>query len=206
MNDNKSMVFGYLALFAVLVLSAGFARANYLYGAQAPAEQVIIDKQIKGPNGDWLDNISAEEYGFVASEAVDFRIRVKNSGESDIANISVIDYLPSELFFATGPSGQALKWGIDLLEAGEEREYFIQAQVVDSETLAGRGGFCVLNRAKVENETGETLDEDTAQLCIESRVLGAKLPETGVNAVFGLGLALAIAGLGLIILRLRLKR
>lgn len=211
MNNKAKAIFLYLLVIVCMILAAPFVWANYQYGGEVPERQIIIDKKIKAVNkgGEWVDNLFAEEFTYVASEKVDFRVVVKNSGEEDLNNIKVIDYLPGEVYFVSGPGeykadGHQAEWTIDHLNSGEEKEFYLEARVVESEKLVSRDPFCMLNRVRAEAETGES-DEDTAQLCVETRILGVELPPTGINLVLPGFLAVSISTLGLF-LKKKLKR
>lgn len=166
----------------------------YMYNGDEEPRQIVVEKWVQ-------DNRM-----FVANDQITFPIIVKNSGEETLNQIQVIDYLPDFVSFLSGPEGavqdgQEIRWTIDRLEPGEERKFEIRVQVVDSEALAGRGSFCLINRVRVTAETGES-DEDTAEICLETRVLGAEtLPEAGAD------LALAgVASVALTSLALFLKK
>lgn len=178
------------------------AKANYMYGNGEPSRQIVIDKQVKPDNwSEWYDNISIDKYVFIADDIIEFKIVVKNSGEDDLTNVEVIDYLPDFVNLISAPAGytqdgQEIKWNAGHFNPGEEKEYFLTVQVVDSEQLEGKGGFCITNKVQTQAETGEW-DEDTAEICIESRILGAtEMPEAGAEVAIGVLASLALAGIG----------
>lgn len=178
--------------------------SGYEYGGPGPSRQIIIDKQLK-PNSwsNWQDNLSAALFTFIANDIIDFKIIVKNSGEDQLKNIQLTDYLPDYLNFLSATTGytknnQEISWKIDSLSAGAEQVYLIQAQVVGSDQLKDKGGFCLTNKSTVKTETGEA-DEDTAEFCLESKVLGAQtLPQAGVNLWVVISILIGISGLGLV--------
>jgi uncharacterized repeat protein (TIGR01451 family) len=177
-----------------LATSASAVRANYMYGNGEKPRQIVVEKWVQ-------DNRM-----FVADDQVIFKMVVKNSGEEALTNIQVVDYLPDFVNFVAGPEGavqdgREIRWTIARLEPGEEKEFELWAKVADSETLAGKGSFCLINRVQATAETGEW-DEDTAEICLETRVLGAEaLPEAGAD------LALAgVASVALTSLALFLKK
>lgn len=178
--------------------------SGYEYGGPGPSRQIIIDKQLK-PNSwsNWQDNLSAVLFTFIANDIIDFKIIVKNSGEDQLKNIQLTDYLPDYLNFLSATTGytknnQEISWKIDSLSAGAEQVYLIQAQVVGSDQLKDKGGFCLTNKSTVKTETGEA-DEDTAEFCLESKVLGAQtLPQAGVNLWVVISILIGISGLGLV--------
>ena len=190
-------------LTAMFVLAVPKVNANYLYGTAQPSRQIIIDKKLKPvANGDWADNLSISEVAFVAEDKIDFKLIVKNSGEEELANIKVIDFLPEYVNFVSGTEGyhlenRQIEWEIDKLNPGDEKELTLQVAVAKSDQLPEADNYCVTNRVRVETGTGES-DEDLAQFCLETRILGAKvLPEAGAELVLGAVASLALAGVGL---------
>lgn len=197
-----------LGLFTTLSLHrAAPALANYQYGNGEPSSQIIIDKQLKPDDGTtWSDNLSADSHAFVAGEKVDYKLIVKNTGEKELKNVKVTDRLPDHLNFVIASdgysrNGQEVTWTIAALAAGEQKEFQIQAQLDDSGQLGDLTDFCANNYAKAQAESGES-DEDWAQLCVRTQVLGAKeLPEAGAGLWLG-----AISGLTLGSFGIYLKR
>lgn len=179
------------------------AGANYMYGNGEPSLQITVDKEVKPESwSGWHDNLSLDEYAFYADDKVDFKAIVKNTGEDDLNNIKVVDYLPDYVNFVSGPEGASqdgreIKWTIDHLNPGEEKEFTLRVQVVNRDELDGRSGFCVTNRVKATAESGQW-DEDTADFCLEEKVLGAQLPEAGANLALGMAAALTAIGAGLL--------
>lgn len=194
-------------LLGVLIAFSTFAsqkvEANYLYGVAQPSRQIIVDKKLKPmTSGNWADNLSLSEVTFTAEDKIDFKLIVKNSGQVELQKVKVIDYLPEDVNFISGTEGYHLQdhqveWEIEKLQAGEEKELTLQVAVVKSDQLPEADNYCVTNRVRVEAESGES-DEDLAQFCLETRILGAKeLPEAGAELVLGTVTSLALAGTGL---------
>lgn len=201
-----------LILTALLLASLGLVARGadaYIYENGAPSRQIIIDKKVKPDEWtEWYDNLSSDVVVFTADDKIDFKVLIKNSGENDLSNIEVIDYLPDHVNFVSGPEGairegREVKWTIDHLNPGEEKEFTLQVQVVKSENLPEYDLFCVVNRVKATAESGES-DEDTAQICVETRILGAAIqPEAGAELWLLASSLLGISGLGLVLSRKR---
>lgn len=196
----------------LLILASGQARASYLYGNGEVSRQIVVDKQVKPEAwGDWKDNLSSEIYTFVAEEKVNYKLVVKNTGEEDLSQIKVIDYLPDYISFESATEGHSrdgsqVQWAIDKLSPGEEKTFELMAKIADSNTLSGKSNFCPTNRVRAEAESGEN-DEDTAQICLETRILGAeKAPETGAELVWGIVAALGLTVGGLAIKKLHCQK
>jgi len=125
-------------------------------------------------------------------EKVEFRITVRNTGDTELRDLKVNDLLPSELV-----SNDSLAFTIDTLKVNESKEFFVTATVKDSEFGDGKAGKCVINRATLKFNDKEL--SDTAVVCWGNGVLGAtKLPETGPIETLVMtvtGLISAISGL-----------
>lgn len=209
MNAKQKILLTPLMVVAGLGLLTPKAEACYMYGNGEPSRQIIVDKQVKPDRwNDWKDNLSADAYLFQSDDRVDFKVRVKNTGEDDLDNVEVIDYLPDYVDYVSGPGGATrdgnqVKWNAGHFNPGEEKEYTLQVEIVESNLLEGKGNFCVVNRVRVEAESDES-DEDTSEFCIEGtegKVLGVKLPETGASLALGMIASLTVAGAGTFIKR-----
>jgi len=192
-----------LLVIILFLLSGRKVDADYMYGNGEPSRQITVDKKVKPVSWqDWSDNLSSNEVVFTAQDLVDFKIIVKNSGENDLSNIEVIDYFPNYVNFIFGPGdykedGHKLEWNIDHLNPGEEKEFKLRVQVVKSGKLPNSNTFCIANKTTVKAETGE-YDEDTAQFYIETRILAARLPDSGSDIVLGTIISLVLASIGIL--------
>ena len=122
--------------------------------------------------------------------------------------MTVKDTFPSYLTFVAGPgtydkASNTLTFKLENVIAGEMRTVEILTKVLDNKAFpSGRGFFCVTNVANVSALNRS--DRDTAQLCIQTEILGATtLPAAGFNDLL---LLLPFAGVGLGGLALLKKR
>lgn len=184
-------------IFTNLILACGLVFATTSVMASETSSHPVIRKGVsaeitkevrKLPNGkfDW----KAEDVK--KGEKVEFRITVRNTGDTELRDLKVNDLLPSELV-----SNDSLAFTIDTLKVNESKEFFVTATVKDSEFGDGKAGKCVINRATLKFNDKEL--SDTAVVCWGNGVLGAtKLPETGPIETLVMtvtGLISAISGL-----------
>lgn len=187
--------------FGLLAFSLICQKANaYQYDNGESSSQLILDKRIRTVNADnWQDNLSASQVVLKNGDALDFDILVKNSGDKELKNIEVKDYLPNYLKFIFGPASPnngEIVWTIDKLNPGEERSFQIRVQVDGADQASSEGNFCLINKASAKAESGE-YDEDTASYCL---VGAEKLPQAGVgNLLAGTLFALSIGSVGVVL-------
>lgn len=178
------------------------------YGAAVACQptDLIINKEVKNPaTGVFVENLSSTDPTFSPGSEVLFRLTIKNTSGETFSPVRVRDVFPEFLAFEAGPgnynaTNRTLDFEIDKLPAGESRSFEIIARV---EPKAGSQGnlFCVTNYSVVSAPARPAGDDDTAQLCIQTRVLGAvTLPVAGVNDLMLLipFAALGLGGLALI--------
>lgn len=190
------------ALFLVLSLFAMPAKATVYcdtqYGEVCREIEILIDKMVWDPaNGKFVDNLGINDYKFAPDEEITFRLEIKNVGDETFAEIDVRDYLPDYLEHVSGD----IDFEIKDLDPGETETREFKAKVVSADKFpSDESIICVVNRAEAWN--GDEKDEDTAQVCMEKKVLGvAELPPTGPEkSNFLLALSIASASLGTILL------
>jgi len=172
-----------------------------MYGETGEQPQIIVDKKVKPIKGEtWFDNLSSDEAGFAAKSLVFFKVIVKNSGEKELNNITVVDTLPSYVNFVLGPGtynkdNRQIEWKIDKLVMGEAKEFFIRVQVFSADQIPNKTAFPVVNRVKASSDNVN--DEDTSQFFIDTRILGETLPKAGADLVLVTTIALSLAGMGI---------
>ncbi len=167
-----------------------------------PTQTVLIDKMVGKPyitkggvtEVEYVDNLSASDPRFGPGQEIYFKIKVKNTANTRLTNVTVKDYVPAYLEPLEGPGSYDASTRIITFEAGdfeadEEKIYYIKMQVLPQDKLpADKGLFCEINKAVAYND--QVSDEDTAQYCIEKQV-------TGVTTVPSAGPAWALALVGL---------
>lgn len=201
---NKTNIF--VTLFAtvigltVMAVSAGTVFADGCttqygggqYGTNCPPTEIVVNKEVGKPadkGGDvvFVENLSSSDPTFVPGNEVRFRITVTNKSNRDFTNVKVTDVFPPYVSYVSGgPSGtsydpatRTLVFTIDKLTPNENRTFVIVGKVAEANAFpSGKNTFCVNNVAKIEVD--DRRGEDTAQLCIQSNVLGATtLPKAG---------------------------
>lgn len=190
-----------LLVFSFQLLVFRFApikTAAYLYGGEEPTAQIVIDKRIKATDIVWQDNLTAVEKVFQNGDLVDFEIKVKNSGDKDLKNITVKDVLPSFLNLIFSPAKSEnngeISWTISELKAGKEETFRIRTEIKKDFKTESEGNFCALNKAEATAESGEN-DSDTASFCLSSV---KKLPKAGAeNLLLATAVSAVIASCGI---------
>ncbi len=195
-NITKKLILTTLALVAVTAFYSKKAYAdcqsNYGGGETCTYEKNFeIEKEVRiAGDSDWEDKVAGVKKG----QTVEFRIRVKNTGEVSTNDMEMKDSLPDELN-KIGGSGLTENW--DDFGEGTTKEFIIQVKVDDSE-FDRTGDFekCVVNEAKVyqdENSQGS----DTATVCYGSGEI-TELPKTAVGSTIVLTVfGTVLIGLGL---------
>ncbi|MBU1126851.1 hypothetical protein KKF11_00695 [Patescibacteria group bacterium] len=140
--------------------------------------ELQIDKKVWNPEYEkWFDNLGVGDYRFAPGEIVRFKLIIKNVGDETFGIVDVRDYLPAYLKHHSGD----IEFKIEHLTAGETEEREFETKVVSSADLPNdKSLICVVNSA--EAWSGDEKDKDTAQACLEKKVLGVTtLPATGVK-------------------------
>lgn len=196
------------ALFAAPHVAAQECTTQYGGTTTCVSTSLTINKQVKNPaTGNFVENLGSSDPTFSAGGEVLFRLIIKNTGTKTLTTVTVKDIFPNELTFAAGPGtfdrgSNTLTFTMNNLTAGESRMVEILASVDPAKVARDRSLFCVVNRATIS--ANNQSDQDTAQLCIQTNVLGATtLPVAGFN---DFALLLPFATLGLTGIALLVKR
>lgn len=209
----------FLLLTISFLLLAGSALAQYgqygQYEGPEPSLSIMVDKMVSKPqadkggaSADYVDNLSPSDPRYTSGQDVFFKIKVKNTSDVKLTNVTVSDILPEFVDFKEGP-GEFNKESRVLtiddagdFEVDEEKVFFIKVRVVEQDELPeNQGLICVVNKAEAFDES--VSDEDTAQFCIEKEVLGVTAvpsagPELGALLLTG---QLATLGFGFVLKR-----
>jgi uncharacterized repeat protein (TIGR01451 family) len=162
------------------------------YGGETPSYSILIDKMVGKPSQnkgateyEYVDNLSPSDPRFSPNQEVWFKIKVKNTSSQNLTAVQVTDYVPSYLMPIEGPGkwnpdNRTITWNAGDFGVDEEKVYYIKMQVFDQSLLpSDKGLFCVVNKVAAQKDN-VAYDEDTAQLCIEKQVVGAKkVPQAG---------------------------
>jgi uncharacterized repeat protein (TIGR01451 family) len=198
MNILKTLVItSILTLGLTLIGQAHASGSNCavgMYGQSVgPCTKIVVDKKVQKPGTkDFVDSLSALDSKYHVGDTVTFQIVVQNTGK-DITNLEVVDTLPQNVQFVSGPgkydkSSNKLSFNISSLESGKSQTFYITTKVVDSIAFGNNGYVCVNNYVHAKDKNGATSD-DAAQFCVE-RVLKVyppkpvkQAPPTGPEAV-----------------------
>lgn len=190
------LVIGFLFL-SKPAFAAGTERCETQYGGTQvciTTGQVQINKEVFDPqNKKYVDNLGINDYKFSPGELISFRLSIKNVGNTNLNNVTVSD-TPQTGFLdlATG----ALNFNLTNLAPGEIRQQELKLRVVDTSKLPQNNIICIINTAETTSDNNH--DKDTAQICLEKKVLAVitptteapkELPKTGPE-----GLLLALFG------------
>lgn len=185
------------------------------YGGPTPNLNIVIDKMVGKPNTnvDYVDNLSPSDPRFAAGQDVFFKLRVKNTSNIILKNVTVTDFLPSYIDPVEGPgiynaTNRTISFNAGDFRPDEEKTYILKTRVQLQNLLpADKGLFCIVNRSRAETNQVDSSNlsptispnqnniaaEDTAQLCIEKQVTQIT---PGVSQVPSAGPELGLALLG----------
>lgn len=209
-------LFLFTAGLSIFLISATFAFADSGYGQYGgPSDKgiVTVDKFVAMPRNakggvsyEYVDNLGPQNYKFGPESYIFFKLKVRNTSESTVRDITVTDTFPEflQIFEDTGKldkSNRKVTIKIDELKNGEEKEYNLKARVLTQDKLPqDKGLFCLTNQANLTSPLGT--DADTAQFCIEKQVLGTQeVPSAG--AEFGLAVTALSSAFGALGIKLR---
>ena len=189
-------------LFFVLAIYSlarpALATCDEQYGGVCKELELQIDKEVWDPaTGSFKENLGIHDYKFGPDEEITFKLKIKNTGDETFDEVHVKDYLPDYLLQLSGD----FDFTLYDLNPDEEVEKEIKVKVVPANVFPdGHSIICVVNTAEVWND--EEKDKDTAQVCLEEKVLGVtELPPTGPeNWFILLGLSVTSALIGLFFL------
>lgn len=185
-----------LPLFSFLLVKSAFAvvRCETQYGVGevcVRTGQLQIDKEVWDvADGLFVDNMGLTDYKYAPGEEFTFKLKIKNVGDETFDKVYVKDTLPDYLELVSGQ----LSFEISDLSVGETEEREFKVRVVSADKFPNdKTIICVINAAEVWS--GDEKDKDTAQVCLEKKVLGVKvLPPTGPENWLGLLLFSIAAG------------
>ncbi len=185
-----------LFITGLAILFPAHLHASYIYDQKEITSQIIIDKQLKTISLEhWQDNLPASQQVLKENDLLEFRIKIKNSGDTKLENINAHDFLPAHLALVFHPGefdqgNNQISWQIKELSPGEEKIFNIRTFIKKGEHQVVDGTLCLINKTEAKAESGEH-DQDTASFCIVS---AKKLPEAG-SGTSNLALGTGIAGM-----------
>ena len=179
-------VFGTLMLGSLLM--PGMVRADS-YSNNDNRKTLSIDKKIRSLNWNYyIDNISTNKKVFKNGELIEFKIKVTNTGTTNMKNIKVSDNLPPflKLVFFPGTynsTDNKIEWTIDVLDAGNSQEFLVRAKIdkaSEVKTLAKETNVALASVDGINEKDDATYYIKNGTASAESTV---ELPETGSIAL-----------------------
>jgi uncharacterized repeat protein (TIGR01451 family) len=181
-----------LIVFANTSVSADQYGCGGQYGSDCTSNNsILLDKTVGKPVStkggttvEYVDNLSSSDYSFKPGENVFFQLKVKNTSNVVLNNVTVKDTLPSYLNALEGPGSydsvnKVITIDVGSLQVNEEKIYTLKTVVVAQSAMpSDKNLVCMVNRAIATS--GNTSDEDTSQLCAQKQVVNVvNVPSTG---------------------------
>lgn len=139
-KHNKKL---FLAVtFAVLAMGSFSFPASVKadsYSSDDNRKTISVDKKLRSIwDSEYVDNISSSTRIFAEDQVVEFKIKVTNTGTTNMKNIKVTDELPPflSLIFYPGTydsTTNKVEWSIYELNAGNSQEFLVRAKIDKSE-------------------------------------------------------------------------
>lgn len=153
-----------------------------------PPTDLVINKEVYEPiKKTWTENMGTADAMFAPGNEVKYKLTIKNNSGQTFNPVEIKDIFPPYVSYVSGgPSGtsydpatRTLNFKLENMIAGETRTFEITAKVAETKDFpAGRSTFCVVNTGQAK--ALDRFDEDTAQMCIKTDVLGTStLPKAG---------------------------
>lgn len=151
----------------------GTSNCQIIYGGGEVCQKSVsftLDKKVQKPTkgGEFVDNLGMNDEKFAPGSTVNFRISIKNTGETRIENIQVVDTLPENLSWVSGGknNGNQVTYSLEKLEPGQSHDGNITVRVANANALPqDKNLICVTNTVKATQDGNAA--SDNAQLCIE---------------------------------------
>ncbi len=200
----KKFIAAFLLPFAFFLLplrvNADTCTTQYGGSVTCIPSDLTVNKQVRNPvTNNFVENLSSTDPAFSPGSSVLFRLIIKNTSGQTFNPVAVKDTFPGYLTFVAGPgtydkASNTLTFNLENVIAGETRTVEILAKVNDKSAFPSANSFfCVTNVADVSSLN--RADHDTAQLCIQTSLMGATtLPVAGFNDLL---LVLPFMGVGL---------
>lgn len=169
------------------VLASGESNCQTVYGGGEvcnPQIKFTISKLVQVPGkggGSYVDNLGVNDIKFATDQDATFKIVIKNTGNADIKNISVVDTFPQYLTFVAGvgstnKGASKISFNIGLIKKGETKEYLITSHTAKENELPNNQAVtCVINNVRATDNNGGVA-EDNSQICIQKNILDVPGP------------------------------
>lgn len=144
-----------------------------------------ITKEVREKGED--DDDAEDKINVDKGEEFVFVITIKNTGEVEVDDMKMKDFLPDELKLIKGDLTE--EW--NNFDSGDKKTFHLTVKVKDLEFERDNFEKCIVNKAEVRKD-GDFEGADTATVCYKKGEI-SELPETGATA----GIALSGLGTGL---------
>ena len=212
MNTKNTLLVAGLSIgFFALTALPVYASCTNSYGTtvECPSNNLVVNKKVRHPVNMnlFVENLTSNDTAYSPADTVEYDIAVSNTSNVDYSEVTVSDTLPSYLTFVAGPgsynaSTKVLTYVLPDLKAGTTVHTRFTAKVAESSAFPAANELTcdIKNYVKATGPDGKT-SEDTASLCVQTKVLGATtLPVAGFNDL-AVSLPFALAGIsGLLII------
>ena len=167
------------------------------YSSGEGSKSISIDKKVRPINSNkYLDNISQDDKTFFEDNSLDFSILVENTGNRDLTNLTIKDFLPlfQKIIFNPGvydKNKAEINWSIGNLNVGESKVFTIRTRIGE---VKSKYSQMLTNKVCVNGDN--VSDCDRASFF----VAGKQVPSTGAPWILIqslLGLSGAVIALGL---------
>lgn len=212
-KHNKKL---FLALFGAAVLAGSLASPVSVkadsYSNEDNRKTLSVDKKLRSIwDSEYVDNISSSTRVFAEDGILEFKIKITNTGTTNMKNIKVVDQLPPflTLIFFPGTynsTDNRVEWKIDELNAGHSQEFLIRAKIDKSENV-----YTVTKETNVVTATVDEISEkddavyyigNTGSTSVDNQVI---VPETGNAALVLETIGVVTAGISGLALRKKIR-
>lgn len=197
----------FLTIGATTVLAGESGCTPQYGGKECPNVVITLDKKVGNPKSDtkvdakggsvekstsdleYLDNIASSDTDkrFHPTQRIVFQLKVKNTSNQTVKDVTVSDKIPFDTVENITTSGsfdassKVVTIKVDELKANEERVFYITGTIVTSDRLPSEHDVvCSVNQSYV-TVSGQRVDEDNAAFCIEK---GGKTTSKGGLPVY----------------------
>lgn len=216
MNKYLATFITFITVTTIITVISPTAFAQYgqygQYGQSAPVESILVEKQVSRPTTttkggviqyDFVNNLTPSDVRFQPGQDIYFKVRIKNTSNTTLNNVMVIDRVPLYLEPIEGPgtfdsTSRIITFNAGIFNPDQERTFTFKMQWFSQNKLpADRGLLCATNYVRAYTDNAS--DEATSQACVEKIVVGVKQapkagPEMNILLIAG---QLGMLGIGL---------
>ena len=180
---KNKIIAAILAVFSLFMLSVPATVKADSYSSSDNRKTLSIDKKVRSMDWNYyLDNISSATKVFYNGEIIEFKVKVTNTGTTNMKNIKVTDQLPPflKLIFYPGTYDSAnnkVEWTIDELNAGNDQVFLIRAKIDKAGEVHTATKETNVSVAKVDEISAQ--DDSIYYIKSNGEKATVILPETG---------------------------